>query len=48
MHSHDGMHQGIEEPKAYCFAGEVFISENLRKMQALIPIISSDSKRGKI
>jgi hypothetical protein len=32
-HSHNGMHQGIAGSKAYCFAGEIFISENLNKMQ---------------
>jgi hypothetical protein len=33
-HSHNGMRQGIAGSKAYCFAGEVFISENLKKTQA--------------
>jgi hypothetical protein len=33
--------------KAYCFAEELFISENLRKMQSQPPIIPSDSDPGK-
>jgi hypothetical protein len=31
-HSHDGMQQGIAGFTAYCFSGEVSISENLKKV----------------
>jgi hypothetical protein len=34
-HSHDGMQQGIAGSMAYCFAGEVFISEKLKKMREI-------------
>jgi hypothetical protein len=37
-HPYDGMHRGITGSKSYCFAGEVFISENLKKMYDQLPI----------